>query len=133
MRYIIKIYVKYIWMYKQINFILKIWWFINDYIFNMYVFKDTSVLYIFESMCVRLFFKNTFFPRFNDNFTLNFNNLVMVIKVACSAYNLTIRSEWYFAGERNESWAFRNYENQDVVMVITVKPCRHVDTPEVSF
>lgn len=46
---------------------------------------------------------------------------------------LTIRSEWYFAGERNESRAFRNYENQDVVMVITVKPCRHVDTPEVGF
>lgn len=31
------------------------------------------------------------------------------------------------------SRAFRNYENRDVVMVITVKPCRRVDTPEVGF
>lgn len=37
------------------------------------------------------------------------------------------------ASERNESWLLRNYENRDVLMVITVKPCRRVDTPEVDF
>lgn len=31
--------------------------------------------------------------------------------------------ERYLASERNSSRAFRNYENRDVVMVITVKPC----------
>lgn len=45
------------------------------------------------------------------------------------AYNLMIGANGARASKRNES--FRNYENQDVVMVIAVKPCRHVDTPEV--
>lgn len=106
---------------------------INNYIFyfDIWIFKKVTSIY-----CIwidALDFSVQHFPCFNDNFMLNFDGLVMVIKIARSAYNLAIRSEWYFTGEQNESWPFRNYENQDMVMVIMVKPCRHVDTPEVGF
>lgn len=61
------------------------------------------------------------------NFAVDFNASFKVIKIARCVL-ISNQIEWNLTSERNLSRAFRNYENRNVVMVITVKPCWCVDT-----
>jgi len=79
--------------------------------------------------------KSTGFPR---NFLSPPNNARLSLMISLRrlklrvASNLSIKSEWCSREKRNESRLLRNYENRDVLMLITEKPRRRVDTPEVG-